>query len=446
MDEPFGALDPRIRLRMQELLVQLWNEQKGTVFFVTHSVEAGRMYNEKQGKIHFWLTFVFMNATFFPMHWVGIQGMPRRVAYYSERFAGINRFETVCSFILGLSTLLFLYNMINSWVRGPKATWNPWRSKTLEWQVSSPPSLFNFEQTPQVVGGPYNYGIAGARHAVVYLPEEYGGGEFAEQTRMPIVVVANRSLTSGALLDEIVHRAEPGYWGFHFEVPAEAADRPAAERRLQVALAQLSERGISADGEVVGPDPVAAAQAGVAKHGDVREIMVATYPTTDSDWQRADVIDKVRKATNIATTHVIASSGEELSKVAGSVHHVMVVTEQAPHADDLVAAIGAKADERPSRFTIVTPLDLPQPRWSAEANERRAAGVRNMTAVVGTLQSAGIIAQGEIMDGDGAEAVRGLLGDHGPDEIVVIGGSDLDAKVRGVAGLVPTTSGHGAGV
>ena len=69
-----------------------------------------------------------------------------------------------------------------------------------------------------------------------------------------------------------------------------------------------------------------------------------------------------------------------------------------------------------------------------------------MTAVVGTLQGAGIIAQGEIMDGDGAEAVQGLLRDHGPDEIVVIGGSDLDAKVRDVAGLVPTTSGHGAGV
>ena len=69
-----------------------------------------------------------------------------------------------------------------------------------------------------------------------------------------------------------------------------------------------------------------------------------------------------------------------------------------------------------------------------------------MTGVVDTLQRAGIIAQGEIMDGDGAEAVQGLLADHHPDEIVVIGGSELDAQVRSVASSVPTSSGRGAGV
>jgi cytochrome c oxidase subunit 1 len=100
------------------------------------------------------------------MHWLGLQGMPRRVADYDPRFEGWNTFISVASFFLGASTVVFLYNMIVSWVRGPRAEANPWRSRTLEWQVSSPPPIFNFDEIPQVVGGPYEYGVPGARHAV----------------------------------------------------------------------------------------------------------------------------------------------------------------------------------------------------------------------------------------------------------------------------------------
>ena len=127
---------------------------------------TGRMYNERLGKLHFWLTFVGFNLTFFPMHWLGIQGMPRRVADYVPRFADLNLFISLASFGLGASTLVFLYNMIYSWRFGPAAEANPWRSLTLEWQVSSPPPIFNFDEIPQVVGGPYEYGVEGARHAV----------------------------------------------------------------------------------------------------------------------------------------------------------------------------------------------------------------------------------------------------------------------------------------
>jgi len=127
---------------------------------------TGRLVDERLGKFHFWCTFIFFNLTFAPMHLIGIQGMPRRVADYAQQFAGWNAFISIASFFLGLSTLVFLYNIVASWRGGPRASGNPWRSLTLEWQVSSPPPVFNFDRVPTVVGGPYEYGVPGAVHGI----------------------------------------------------------------------------------------------------------------------------------------------------------------------------------------------------------------------------------------------------------------------------------------
>jgi cytochrome c oxidase subunit 1 len=127
---------------------------------------TGRMFNERLGKIHFWLTFIFFNVTFAPMHLIGVQGMPRRVSDYADQFATWNLVISISSFILGFASLIFLYNMIVSWRSGPRASSNPWNSLTIEWQVSSPPPIFNFDAIPSVVGGPYEYGVPGAVHAV----------------------------------------------------------------------------------------------------------------------------------------------------------------------------------------------------------------------------------------------------------------------------------------
>jgi cytochrome c oxidase subunit I len=136
---------------------------------------TGRMYDETLGKVHFWMTFIFFNATFAPMHLIGVQGMPRRVYDYAEQFADWNLFISIASFMVGLSTLVFAYNIVASWRGGPRAAANPWRALTLEWQVSSPPPIFNFDTVPTVVGGPYEYGVPGAVHGI------FKGGARVEQ-------------------------------------------------------------------------------------------------------------------------------------------------------------------------------------------------------------------------------------------------------------------------
>jgi cytochrome c oxidase subunit 1 len=143
---------------------------------------TGRMFDERLGKWHFWTTFVFFNLTFGPMHILGLQGMPRRVADYASKFGDLNLAISIMSFGLGLSTLVFLYNMVTSWRGGPRSVSNPWRGMTLEWQVASPPPIFNFDRVPTVVGGPYEYGVPGAVHGIIApAPATVGAGSSLAQ-------------------------------------------------------------------------------------------------------------------------------------------------------------------------------------------------------------------------------------------------------------------------
>ncbi|WP_395649391.1 cytochrome c oxidase subunit I [Planktothrix agardhii] len=119
---------------------------------------TGRMYSEGLGKLHFALTFLGTNICFFPMHPMGLEGMPRRVASYDPEFAFWNVIASLGGFLLGMSTLPFLLNMIGSWVQGEKASKNPWRAIGLEWLLSSPPTAENFEELPIVISEPYGYG------------------------------------------------------------------------------------------------------------------------------------------------------------------------------------------------------------------------------------------------------------------------------------------------
>lgn len=120
---------------------------------------TGRKLNEPLGRLHFILTFIGTNLTFLPMHKLGLQGMPRRVAMYDPQFTTLNQICTYGAFLLGISVLPFAINVIWSWTKGESAGRNPWGALTLEWQTSSPPAIENFEEPPILWAGPYDYGI-----------------------------------------------------------------------------------------------------------------------------------------------------------------------------------------------------------------------------------------------------------------------------------------------
>jgi len=114
---------------------------------------TGYMYNEFLGKLHFWITFIGVNLAFFPMHFLGLQGMPRRYADYPDAFAGWNFVSSIGAFIAGAGVLVFLVMLVEAFVSKRRAGDNPWGvgATTLEWTVSSPPPFHTFNDLPKVV-------------------------------------------------------------------------------------------------------------------------------------------------------------------------------------------------------------------------------------------------------------------------------------------------------
>src|SRR5213596_1477482 len=113
---------------------------------------TGHMYSELRGKFHFWLSMIFFNVTFFPMHFLGLAGMPRRIPDYALQFAGFNEIASIGAFGFGLSQILFLWIILKVTVlgRGEKAGQRPWEgADTLEWtHLASPPPYHSFHVQP----------------------------------------------------------------------------------------------------------------------------------------------------------------------------------------------------------------------------------------------------------------------------------------------------------
>jgi cytochrome c oxidase subunit 1 len=113
---------------------------------------SGRQYPETLGKLHFWITFIGVNLTFFPMHFLGLAGMPRRIPDYPEAFAGWNHVASIGAYIGFAGALLFVFIVIYTLVAGRRVGANPWGegATTLEWSVSSPPPFHSYEELPRV--------------------------------------------------------------------------------------------------------------------------------------------------------------------------------------------------------------------------------------------------------------------------------------------------------
>ncbi len=303
---------------------------------------TGRMYDERLGKLHFWMSFIFFNLTFGPMHFVGVDGMPRRVADYAEEFATLNALISASSFIFGLSMLIWLYNMITSWRHGPKAAGNPWRAHTIEWQVSSPPPVFNFDTIPTVVGGPYEYGIPGAQHAVFddkkpAPARSIGGGDGMKQ----LLVVANETVGGTALIDAVKKHTEAGDVKVTVDLPAE---------RPQGRLGDLRRRGARRGREPASDDARAAARdrhrGGRRDHGprplrghdgrDPRtsapdEVIISTHPETRSGWMRKDLVTRIEEDSGLPVEHVVVDLDAEREDVM----RTLVVANQTVDSEPL---------------------------------------------------------------------------------------------------------------
>jgi cytochrome c oxidase subunit I len=110
----------------------------------------GRMFDEGLGKAHFWLMFFGFNLTFFPMHALGLAGMPRRIATYTNaNWSANNLAATIGAFLIAISVSFFIVNCIKL-LRAPKAPADPWEGNTLEWMIPSPPPEFNFAKIPHI--------------------------------------------------------------------------------------------------------------------------------------------------------------------------------------------------------------------------------------------------------------------------------------------------------
>jgi cytochrome c oxidase subunit 1 len=113
---------------------------------------TGYMYSESLGKLHFWLTFIGVNLAFFPMHFLGLSGMPRRVADYPDAFAGMNLISSIGAYVSATGLIVFFVGLAFAFIHRERAADNPWGpgATTLEWTLSSPPPFHQFEVLPRV--------------------------------------------------------------------------------------------------------------------------------------------------------------------------------------------------------------------------------------------------------------------------------------------------------
>jgi cytochrome c oxidase subunit 1 len=173
----------------------------------------GRMLDERLGKWHFWLMLIGFNLTFFPMHFVGLNGMARRTYTYHEGlgFETLNQIETAGSFVLGVAFLVFLVNIFRTWRKPRNAPADPWNGATLEWSIPSPPQEWNFAEIPVVHGRDAWWEVKRERRGAIPEPARVSGKgiHLPNPSYWPVVTAVG---VLGVLVS-LMFLGQTGVWG-----------------------------------------------------------------------------------------------------------------------------------------------------------------------------------------------------------------------------------------
>ena len=168
---------------------------------------TGKMLDETLGKLNFWFVFIGMNLTFFPMHFVGMNGMPRRIYTYSAEFGWehMNQISSVGYIVLAIGILIFMYNVWQS-RNSRRVSHDPWDAPGVEWTISSPPPPYNFAEIPQIQGRDHYWIVkenAEAAGTPIREPEAHvdpSSIHMPSPSYWPIFIAAGVALIGGGLL------------------------------------------------------------------------------------------------------------------------------------------------------------------------------------------------------------------------------------------------------
>ena len=340
--------------------------------------------------------------------------------------------------------------MVTSWRGGPRAVANPWRALTLEWQVSSPPPVFNFDTVPTVVGGPYEYGVPGAVHGIFApapVPATVGAGtpdraregrglrerRAAHAPGQEILVVANRTLGGEKLLEAVRAHAASGTTDFRLVVPQskpsaglviyEEAVRESAQVRIDLALSTMHDEGIEVRGEVGDQDPFLATMDAIAERRP-DELIVSTHPATSSGWLRRDLIERIGNASGLPVEHIVT----DLEREGLPYDVTLVVANKTSTGEELIEHLKRRASHDGKHLFIAV---VPQQDGGGDA-PREARG--RLAAMLEQLRDAGLVAAGMIGDPDPYTATVNALELFTVDDVVI---STLPGRALGLAARQP---------